>query len=187
MNIEELKSILNFANVNKSSYSINDNWAGNIHVLQVFNYKGCKYCEAFYSDEKGNINDYKSLVKKEIVQKLKEIRNELLSRYNLCKMKKEVKIEDIIDVIFNNKDEKIFEGKIELVRIFIQDTDDLIEENLNIDINDKLFVGVKHIHSLFELDHHLVLINHKLYYFLLNLLLMVHLKHLDRYIHHHYH
>ena len=97
-----------------------------------------------------NINDYKSLVKKEIVQKLKEIRNELLSRYNLCKMKKEVKIEDIIDVIFNNKDEKIFEGKMDIVRIFIKDTDDLIEENLNIDINDKLFVGVKHIHSLFR-------------------------------------
>ena len=66
MNIEELKSILNFANVNKSSYSINDNWAGNIHVLHVFNYKGCDYWEAFYSDEKGNINDYKSFVDEDI-------------------------------------------------------------------------------------------------------------------------
>ena len=66
MNIEELKSILSFANVKKSRYSINDNGSGDIHVLQVFNYKGCKYWETFYSDERGGINNYKSFVDEDI-------------------------------------------------------------------------------------------------------------------------
>ena len=95
-----------------------------------------------------NINAYKILAHKAIVLKLKEIRNELLSRYNLCKMKKEVKIEDIIDTIFNDKDEKIFEETTDFVRVFIHDTDNLINENLNIDINDKSFVDDENIHSL---------------------------------------
>ena len=63
-------------------------------------------------------------------------------------MKKEVKIEDIIDTIFNDKDEKIFEETTDFVRVFIHDTDNLINENLNIDINDKSFVDDENIHSL---------------------------------------
>ena len=66
MNIEELKSILNFANVNKCRYSINNNDTGDIYVLQVSNYKGSMYWETYYSDERGGINDYRSFVDEDI-------------------------------------------------------------------------------------------------------------------------
>ena len=60
MNIEELKSILISANVCKRRYAIND-WNGWLdqQVLQSKIYKGRKYWEVFYFDERGNINTYK--------------------------------------------------------------------------------------------------------------------------------
>ena len=72
------------------------------------------YLDEFNSEIKSeyniskNLEDYMKGSQSDIENKIKKIRDDLLQNFNICKIKKEVKIEDIFDTIFTDKDQVIF-------------------------------------------------------------------------------
>ena len=97
-----------------------------------------------------NIKDYRDGAMNDIIKKITEIRDDILSRFNIPKIKKEVKAKDIIETIFEGKDDKIIEECKDFQRIFISNTDDVIKRYLNMDIDKKLSEENNNINQLIK-------------------------------------
>ena len=67
-----------------------------------------------------NLENYRNGYNEIIIQKVKEIRDNLLTNFNICKMKKSAKISEIFDIIFNEKNEMIthYTRRYEVFRIY---------------------------------------------------------------------
>ena len=97
-----------------------------------------------------NLEKYRKGINNEVIGKIKEIVNDLLKNLKICKLKKEVKAEDIIDTIFNDKDKNVFEESIDFIRIFFNNTDDIIKKYLVLDIEKEIITQNKNINELIE-------------------------------------
>ena len=84
------------------------------------------------------LENYRKIDKENIINKLKTIRDNLLKNFYICKMKKEAKISEINDIIFNEKDEIIFENSSDFVKLFIMETDSVILKYLNLNLSNEL-------------------------------------------------
>ena len=85
-----------------------------------------------------NIKDYKDGVMDDINNKIKEIRDDILSRLNISNIKKDVQTKDIIEAIFEDKYNNILKEVNEIQRVIFCDTDDVIKKYLNLDLDKKL-------------------------------------------------
>ena len=74
----------------------------------------------------------------DINDKIKEIRDNVLSQLKISKIKKNVATEDIIQIIFEGKNNKILAGFNKFQRVVISNTDDVIEKYLNVNLEKKL-------------------------------------------------
>ena len=95
-----------------------------------------------------NLEEYRKGINNEVVGKIKEIVNDLLKNLKICKLKKEAKIEDIIDTIFNDKDKNVFEESIDFIRIFLSNTEDIIKKYLVLDIEKEIITQNKNMNDL---------------------------------------
>ena len=84
-----------------------------------------------------NIEKYYKVVKNEIKTKFENYREKLLSKFHINLMKTSVSINEIIEVLFNNKDEMIFYDSIDFIKILTGDTDRVIEKEMELDIERK--------------------------------------------------
>ena len=85
-----------------------------------------------------NIKDYRNGVMDDIINKISQIRDDVLSRFNICKIKKDVQIKDILETIFNDNDNKMVEEIMEFQKVFISETDNVIKKYINVDLEKKL-------------------------------------------------
>lgn len=97
-----------------------------------------------------NLEDYRIEVKNKIKEKIIKIRDEFLSSFNECKMKKNINIEEIIEVIFSGKDEIIFNETKNLVRLLNIEKDNVINKYLNLNLEEYLCIENEDIDSLRE-------------------------------------
>ena len=97
-----------------------------------------------------NIEDYRECLKNDIIGKITEIRNEFLSNFKLSKMENEIKVEDIIKLIFEGKSELLFNETKDFLKVFIQNTNNVIEKNFNLDLVKMFGNKIKKIHALIE-------------------------------------
>ena len=97
-----------------------------------------------------NIEDNIKRLNNNIINKIEEIRNNLLQNFNIGKIKKKVKITDIIDTIFDDKDNSIYEESKDLIKVLLLDTDDIIKKYLTMNLEDELFKQNKSINLLLE-------------------------------------
>ena len=98
-----------------------------------------------------NIKDYKDGVMSDINDKIKKIRDNVLSQLNISKIKKNVAIEDIIQAIFEGNNNNILEGFNEFQRVVISNTDDVIKKYLNVNLEKKLSKENKNINQFLKL------------------------------------
>ena len=108
-----------------------------------------------------NINDYRDGALDNIIQKITNIRNDILIRLNIYKIKKDFQTKDIIETIFEGKDKKIIYGFNEIKRIFLSSTDDVIKKYLNINIEEKLPKENNNLISLIKMIENIKLILEK--------------------------
>jgi len=97
-----------------------------------------------------NIEQYRKGINNEVIEKIKEIINELLKNLNICKLKKEAKTEDIMDTIFKDKDKNIFEESINFIRIFLSNTEDIMKKYLVLDLEKEIINQNKIINDLIQ-------------------------------------
>ena len=97
-----------------------------------------------------NLKDYRNGLKDDITEKITEIRDNLLLRFNIGKIKGKINIEEIIESLFNDKDEVIFEASKVLIKTLLQDTDNVIKKYLSIDIEKKLANKNNNINDLIQ-------------------------------------
>ena len=97
-----------------------------------------------------NLEHYNKGLNDEIVNKIKEIRDDLLKNFDICEIKKQVKIGGIYDTIFNDKDQVIFKELKDFVNLLLRNTDDIIKKNLAIDIEKKLTEQNENVNELIE-------------------------------------
>jgi len=97
----------------------------------------------------------------DIIQKITNIRNDILSRLNIYKIKKEIQTKDIIETIFEGKDNKIIGGFNEIKRIFLSSADDVIKKYLSINIEEKLTEENNNLISLIKMLENIKLILEK--------------------------
>ena len=95
-----------------------------------------------------NLEEYITGVENKIQTKIENSRNELLKRFDINVMKNKVNINEIIDVIFKGQDEIIFREKRNFVRVLIEDTDKVINNNFDFSLDEKLSSENKNISSL---------------------------------------
>ena len=127
---------------NKKSENINDNNLpllmnddeDNYYTLNNFNIKIKEKNNLFK-----NIKDYKDGVMDDINNKIKVIRDNIISQLNICKIKDNVETKDIIEALFEGKDNKILnELKDFNQRVIIADTNNIIKKYLNMNLEQKL-------------------------------------------------
>ena len=108
----------------------------------------------FENEEKYNllkhIKDFKDGVMGDIIEKITNIRDDILSRFNISRLKKDVQTKDIIETIFEGENNKIIEGIKEFQKVFISKTDDAIKKYLNIDLEKKLSQENKNFNELIK-------------------------------------
>ena len=67
------------------------------------------------------INQYINITKCQIEEKIRNIKNEQISRFNIGNLKKSAKIKEIMEVIFNENDESIFNEIQNIIRVLNDD------------------------------------------------------------------
>ena len=97
-----------------------------------------------------NLEDYRETSNSDIIKKIEEIRNDLLSNFLVSKMRKTVTVDEVNDAIFSGKSEIIFEKSKDFMKVFIQDTDDVIEKSLSINIKKKFSDENENINNLYK-------------------------------------
>ena len=107
-----------------------------------------------------NLEDCRKIFQEDIIKKVKEIRDNLLKNFDICKMKKNAKISEITDIIFSEKDKTIFEITKDFTKVFVMETNNKIEKFLEINLSEELMNQnkdivklkdiIKRISSLFE-------------------------------------
>ena len=97
-----------------------------------------------------NLEDYRKGLNDNIINKLKEIRDNLLKSFNIGKIKKKVKIEDIIETIFNDKDTAIYEDSKDLIKVLFLDTENVIKKSIAINLETELSKQNDSIKDLIE-------------------------------------
>ena len=85
------------------------------------------------------------------IKKIKEIRDDVLSNFCESKISKEVTIEEIIQVVFDGDDEIIFRQSKEFVKLFVDETNTIIEKYLNLNLRKKLADENENINDLIDL------------------------------------
>ena len=95
-----------------------------------------------------NINEYKECINNNIIEKISQIRNDFLSSFNPNKLNNEVRIDDIIEAIFEGKMELIFKETKDFLRVYIQETDEVIQKYSNLDLKKELTDEDKNIKLL---------------------------------------
>ena len=132
--------------INKNIENIEDTYEDNFPVLIENNedddiyYKLNNYSldlKNKYNSIK-NINDYRDGAMDDIIQKILNIRDDIFSRLKNYKIKKDVQTKDIIETIFEGKDNQIIEELNEFKKVFLSATDNVIKKYLNINIEEKL-------------------------------------------------
>ena len=126
---------------NKKSENINDNNLpllmnddeDNYYTLNNFNIKIKEKNNLFK-----NIKDYKDGVMDDINNKIKVIRDNIITQLNICKIKDNVETKDIIEALFEGKDNKILNELKDFQRVIIDDTDTIIKKYLNMNLEQKL-------------------------------------------------
>ena len=114
------------------------------------------YLDEFNSEIKSeyniskNLEDYMKGSQSDIENKIKKIRDDLLQNFNICKIKKEVKIEDIFDTIFTDKDQVIFQELKDFLILFLRDTDNIIKKNLAKDLEEEFVEQNENINNLIQ-------------------------------------
>ena len=105
-----------------------------------------------------NLEDYKNGIFDELIEKIKTIRDDILSRLNISKIKKKVEIKDIIQTIFEGTQQKIFEEMKEFQRAFILSTDEIIKKYIKIDLEKKISKENNNINKLIKVLKDILLI-----------------------------
>ena len=126
---------------NKKSENINDNNLpllmnddeDNYYTLNNFNIKIKEKNNLFK-----NIKDYKDGVMDDINNKIKVIRDNIITQLNICKIKDNVETKDIIEALFEGKDNKILNELKDFQRVIIADTNNIIKKYLNMNLEQKL-------------------------------------------------
>ena len=126
---------------NKKSENINDNNLpllmnddeDNYYTLNNFSIKIKEKNNLFK-----NIKDYKDGVMDDINNKIKVIRDNIISQLNICKIKDNVETKDIIEALFEGKDNKILNELKDFQRVIIADTNNIIKKYLNMNLEQKL-------------------------------------------------
>jgi len=145
------------AKINKNMENGKLVWNKNLPKLKVNNEDENMYYDLnqfaefkFEYDLYRNIEDYRECLKNDIIGKITEIRNEFLSNFKLSKMENEIKVEDIIKLIFDGKSELLFNETKDFLKVFIQNTNNVIEKNFNLDLVKMFGNEIKKIHALIE-------------------------------------
>ena len=126
---------------NKKSENINDNNLpllmnddeDNYYKLNNFNIKIKEKNNLFK-----NIKDYKDGVMDDINNKIKVIRDNIITQLNICKIKDNVETKDIIEALFEGKDNKILNELKDFQRVIIADTNNIIKKYLNVNLEQKM-------------------------------------------------
>ena len=95
-----------------------------------------------------NLGNYDNLVKKKIQEKIANFRNELLERFDNNIMKNKTSVSEIIEVIFEGKDEIIFNKANNFFKILLEDTDNVINKNYCVNFLKKFTDENKNLNAL---------------------------------------
>ena len=144
--------------INKNIENIEDSYEDNFPVLIENNddddiyYKLNNYSTDLKNNYNSikNIKDYRDGVMDDIIQKILNIRDDIFSRLKIYKIKKDVQTKDIIETIFEGKDNQIIEGLNEFKKVFLSATDNVIKKYLNINIEEKLSEENKNFNDLIK-------------------------------------
>ena len=98
-----------------------------------------------------NIKEYKKLTNNQIEVKIKDYINAQLPRFNEGILKENSEIKEIIEVIFNEKDEKIFKPILNIIRSLNMDIDNVIKTNLVLKLEEKFHYEKENIDAIFDL------------------------------------
>ena len=84
-----------------------------------------------------NLKKYVIMTKNEILENMKKFIKNQISRFNNYILKKNGNIKEIIEVIFNENDEKIFNENVDILRTLYCDIDNIIKRSFNMNFEDK--------------------------------------------------
>ena len=98
-----------------------------------------------------NIKEYKKLTNNQIEVKIKDYINAQLPRFNEGIIKENSEIKEIIEVIFNEKDEKIFKPILNIIRSLNMDIDNVIKTNLVLKLEEKFHYEKENIDTILDL------------------------------------
>ena len=98
-----------------------------------------------------NIKEYKKLTNNQIEVKIKDYINAQLPRFNEGIIKENSEIKEIIDIIFNKKDEKIFKPILNIIRSLNMDIDNVIKTNLVLKLEEKFHYEKENIDEILDL------------------------------------
>ena len=110
----------------------------------------------------GNLNKYFELTRNNIEIKMEELKNEEISRLNENALKKRAKIDEIIDVLFNEDDIKIYDITKNFVGVLNDKIKEVMKRKSKIILEEKYHIEKRNINLILEL---LELIQMKLYDF----------------------
>ena len=97
------------------------------------------------------INQYINITKCQIEEKIRNIKNEQISRFNIGNLKKSAKIKEIMEVIFNENDESIFNETQNIIRVLNDEIDKVIKKVYNTNLEKNYFDEKENFKSIIEL------------------------------------
>ena len=98
-----------------------------------------------------SLKKYETMAKNEIWKNMEEVIKKQISRFNNSILKKNGNIKEIIEVIFKENDEKIFNENLNILRTLYYDIDNIIKKPFNIDLKNKFNEEKESIDSFMDL------------------------------------
>lgn len=98
-----------------------------------------------------NLEKYRNELKKDMLQKITEIRDKMLLNFNENKLKERVSIEDMIKVILYGNDEIVLNQSKDFIKLLVEDTNNIMENYLNFNYETKLSNEITNINDFVNL------------------------------------
>ena len=97
------------------------------------------------------INQYIKLSKSHIEETINNLKNSQISRFNIGIVKKNAKVDEIFEAIFNEKDENLFEETQNFIKILSGEIDNVIKKDYNTELENNYKDEKENIKSIMNL------------------------------------
>jgi len=98
-----------------------------------------------------NLEKQRNESKKDMLQRINEIRDKMLLKFNENKIKERVSLEDMIKVILYGNDEIVLNQSKDFIKLLVEDTNNIMENYLNFDYQTKLSNEIININDFVNL------------------------------------